>query len=94
MSLPEPSRDHRPFCRLKTKNPINGTVVDRGVTRPIYWDFYLQAQAPLQGSTRSAHYVVIHDEIFDRGVTRPIYWDFYLQAQPICTPGSLCGHPR
>ncbi|KXG53098.1 uncharacterized protein PGRI_001480 [Penicillium griseofulvum] len=48
----------------KTSNPINGTVVDRGVTRPIYWDFYLQAQAPLQGSARPAHYIVIHDEIF------------------------------
>jgi hypothetical protein len=45
-------------------NCFNGTVVDRGITRPIYWDFYLQAQAPLQGSARSAHYVVIHDEIF------------------------------
>ncbi|KAJ5504057.1 hypothetical protein N7463_006931 [Penicillium fimorum] len=48
----------------RTSNPINGCVVDRGVTRPIYWDFYLQAQAPLQGSARPAHYIVIHDEIF------------------------------
>ncbi|KAJ5086789.1 hypothetical protein NUU61_008096 [Penicillium alfredii] len=48
----------------RTANLINGTVVDRGVTRPIYWDFYLQAQAPLQGTARPAHYVVIHDEIF------------------------------
>ena len=48
----------------RTQNPINGCVVDRGVTRPIYWDFYLQAQAPLQGSARPAHYIVIHDEIF------------------------------
>ncbi|KAJ5374731.1 hypothetical protein N7517_006737 [Penicillium concentricum] len=48
----------------RTSNPLNGCVVDRGVTRPIYWDFYLQAQAPLQGSARPAHYVVIHDEIF------------------------------
>ncbi|KAJ5971995.1 uncharacterized protein N7479_001913 [Penicillium vulpinum] len=48
----------------KTSNPINGCVVDRGVTRPIYWDFYLQAQCPLQGTARPAHYIVIHDEIF------------------------------
>lgn len=48
----------------RTHNPINGSVVDRGVTRPIYWDFYLQAQTPLQGSARPAHYIVIHDEIF------------------------------
>ncbi|CAI7659783.1 unnamed protein product [Penicillium viridicatum] len=48
----------------RTSNPLNGCVVDRGITRPIYWDFYLQAQAPLQGSARPAHYIVIHDEIF------------------------------
>lgn len=45
-------------------NCINGTVVDRVITRPFYWEFFLQAQAPIQGSARSAHYVVIHDEIF------------------------------
>lgn len=45
-------------------NCKNGTIVDRDVTRPCYWDFYLQAQAPLQGSARPAHYVVLHDEIF------------------------------
>ncbi|KAJ6126811.1 hypothetical protein N7523_002423 [Penicillium sp. IBT 18751x] len=44
--------------------PKSGLVVDRGVTRPKYWDFYMQAQAPLQGSARPAHYIVIHDEIF------------------------------
>ncbi|KAJ5597513.1 hypothetical protein N7537_007597 [Penicillium hordei] len=48
----------------RTSNPLNGCVVDRGITRPIYWDFYLQAQAPLQGSARPAHYIVIYDEIF------------------------------
>lgn len=41
-----------------------GTIVDRDITRPVYWDWYLQSQAPLQGSARPAHYVVIHDEIF------------------------------
>lgn len=48
----------------RTSNPHAGTVVDRGVTRPIHWDFFLQAQSPLQGSARPAHYTVIHDEIF------------------------------
>ncbi|KAJ5391403.1 hypothetical protein N7509_006893 [Penicillium cosmopolitanum] len=45
-------------------NCKNGTIIDRVVTRPWYYDFYLQAQAPLQGSARPAHYVVLHDEIF------------------------------
>lgn len=54
----------------RTSNCPNGTVVDRGITRPIYWDFFLQAQSPLQGSARSAHYVVIHDEIFTNEALR------------------------
>lgn len=57
----------------RTQNAINGTVVDRGVTRPRDWDFYLQAQAPLQGSARPAHYFVIHDEIFtNRDVSKEL----------------------
>lgn len=48
-------------------NPLNGAVVDRGITRPKYWDFYLQAQNPIQGTARPAHYIVIHDEIFTNG---------------------------
>lgn len=55
----------------RTSNPLNGCVVDRGVTRPIYWDFYLQAQAPLQGTARPAHYIVIHDEIFTNPKANP-----------------------
>lgn len=46
------------------QNCFAGTIVDRDITRPIYWDWYLQSQAPLQGSARPAHYIVIHDEIF------------------------------
>lgn len=44
-------------------NPRNGTVVDRGITGLRNWDFYLQAHAGLQGTTRPAHYVVVLDEI-------------------------------
>ncbi|EPS33372.1 hypothetical protein PDE_08334 [Penicillium oxalicum 114-2] len=54
----------------RTSNCPNGTVVDRGITRPIYWEFFLQAQAPLQGSARSARYVVVHDEIFTNATVR------------------------
>lgn len=57
---PTNSRD----MNQRTQNCLPGTIVDRGVTRPIYWDWYLQAQAPIQGSGRPAHYVVIYDEIY------------------------------
>lgn len=55
----------------RTDGPKNGLVVDRGVTRSIYWDFYLQAQTPLQGSARPAHYIVIWDEIFSASNADP-----------------------
>lgn len=45
-------------------NPVNGTVVDRGITEARNWDFFLQAHAAIQGTARPAHYYVVHDEIF------------------------------
>jgi eukaryotic translation initiation factor 2C len=33
----------------RSKSPLQGTVVDRGVTNVRYWDFFLQAHASLQG---------------------------------------------
>lgn len=53
----------------RSSNPRNGTVVDRGVTEPDLWDFYLQAHTALQGTARSCHYIVILDEILRK---RPI----------------------
>lgn len=45
-------------------NPKNGTVVDRGITEPSSWEFFLQAHNALQGTARPCHYFVVHDEIF------------------------------
>ncbi|KAK0709584.1 Piwi domain-containing protein [Lasiosphaeria miniovina] len=47
----------------RSKNPKEGTVVDRGVTNVRYWDFFLQAHASTQGTARPAHYTVLLDEI-------------------------------
>jgi len=44
-------------------NSAPGTVVDRGVTSIANLDFYLQAHVGLQGTARSAHYFVTHDEL-------------------------------
>ncbi|EIN06816.1 argonaute-like protein [Punctularia strigosozonata HHB-11173 SS5] len=43
-------------------NTKPGTVVDKGVTDPYLFDFYLQAHKGLQGTVKATHYAVIYDE--------------------------------
>lgn len=64
--------DQKHNCNIK-----NGTVVDRGITMPQGWDFYMAAHAAIHGTvsllqksrrsantrkTKPAHYVVLLDE--------------------------------
>jgi len=42
-----------------------GLVVENEVTGPMKNDFYLQSHAALQGTPRSAHYIILHDDIFN-----------------------------
>jgi len=51
-------------------NPLNGTVVDRGVTEARNWDFFLQAHTAIKGTARPAHYYIVYDQIF-RGLSLP-----------------------
>ena len=39
-----------------------GTVVDHSVTHPAEYDWYLNSHAGLQGTSKSAHYHVLHDD--------------------------------
>lgn len=39
-----------------------GTVVDTDITHPTDFDFYLQSHSGILGTSRSAHYSVVHDE--------------------------------
>ena len=43
-------------------NPLPGTVVERDVTHPIQWDFYLCSHKAIQGTARPVHYHVLMDE--------------------------------
>ncbi|KNE62762.1 hypothetical protein AMAG_07947 [Allomyces macrogynus ATCC 38327] len=53
-----PARDTDRSGNLKA-----GTVVDRGVTDPVNFDFFLQSQAGLQGTSRPTRYFVLHDDV-------------------------------
>ncbi|EMD40762.1 hypothetical protein CERSUDRAFT_111347 [Gelatoporia subvermispora B] len=46
----------------KSGNCPAGTVVDHEVTHPLELDWYLQSHAGLLGTSRPAHYSVLHDE--------------------------------
>ena len=46
----------------RTGNTPAGTVVDQGITSVYGFDFYLQPHACLQGTVRSTHYTILHDE--------------------------------
>ncbi|KAF8575507.1 Piwi-domain-containing protein [Ramaria rubella] len=47
----------------KSGNCHAGLVVDQNIVHPIEYDFYLQSHAGLLGTSRSAHYTVIDDEV-------------------------------
>ncbi|KAG9029602.1 hypothetical protein FS837_003510, partial [Tulasnella sp. UAMH 9824] len=46
----------------KSGNVPAGLVVDREITSPVEYDFYLQSHGGLLGTSRSAHYNVLVDE--------------------------------
>ncbi|KAG7453210.1 argonaute-like protein [Guyanagaster necrorhizus] len=46
----------------KSGNLIAGTVVDQDITSPVLFDWFLQSHGGLKGTSRSAHYTVLHDE--------------------------------
>jgi eukaryotic translation initiation factor 2C len=55
----------------RSGNPKNGTCVDRGVTEPRNWDFFIQAHTAIQGTARPAHYYIVLDEIFTKRKVAP-----------------------
>ncbi|KAJ3505889.1 hypothetical protein NLJ89_g7177 [Agrocybe chaxingu] len=46
----------------KSGNCPAGTVVDREIGHPLEFDFYLQSHGGLLGTSRPAHYSVLHDD--------------------------------
>lgn len=47
----------------KAGNPYPGTIVEKEVTHPFHYDFYLNSHVAIQGTARPVHYHVLIDEI-------------------------------
>ncbi|KAJ2808063.1 hypothetical protein H4R20_001020 [Coemansia guatemalensis] len=47
----------------RTGNCVPGTVIDRSVTMPTFFDFYLFAHAAIQGTSRPTHYYVLQNGV-------------------------------
>ncbi|KAK0721470.1 Piwi domain-containing protein [Apiosordaria backusii] len=47
----------------KNGNALPGTIVEREVTHPFQYDFYLCSHVAIKGTARPVHYTVLHDEI-------------------------------
>ncbi len=72
-------------------NPVPGTLVDRDITHPFEYDFYLCSHAAIQGTARPTHYHVLMDEFNHTGndLQTMIYEHSY-QYMRSTTPVSLC----
>ncbi|TGZ81202.1 Piwi-domain-containing protein [Ascodesmis nigricans] len=51
------------FAHDQNRNPVPGVLIDRDITHPRQYDFYLNSHKALQGTCRPVHYHVVHDEI-------------------------------
>ncbi|KAK5995627.1 Protein argonaute 1-like protein [Cladobotryum mycophilum] len=76
----------------KNGNALPGTLVEKEVTHPFMWDFYLCSHVAIQGTARPVHYHVILDEmgIPVNDLQKMIYHQCYSYARST-TPVSL--HP-
>ena len=73
-------------------NPLPGTLVEREVTHPFHYDFYLCSHVAIQGTARPVHYSVIHDEIkLKVDVLQSMIYNHCYQYARSTTPVSL--HP-
>ncbi|OCL01970.1 stem cell self-renewal protein Piwi, partial [Glonium stellatum] len=51
-----------PECEMTKKgNCIPGTVVDSGITNPVYFDFFLQSHDALEGTAKPTYYFVLEN---------------------------------
>lgn len=73
-------------------NLLPGIVIDRDVTHPRAYDWFMQSHFSLQGTAKPAHYVVLHDEIKapPEVLHRAIYWQCYTYGR---STKAIAVHP-
>jgi eukaryotic translation initiation factor 2C len=72
-------------------NPHPGTLVERDVTHPFEYDFYLNSHSAIQGTARPVHYHVLIDEIgLDANKLQKMIYEHSYQYMRSTTPVSLC----
>lgn len=49
-------------ARDQKGNPVPGTLIERDVTMPNEFDFYLYSHIALQGTSRPVHYTILYDD--------------------------------
>ncbi|KAF4508562.1 hypothetical protein G6O67_004923 [Ophiocordyceps sinensis] len=76
----------------KNGNALPGTLVEKEVTHPFMWDFYMCSHVAIQGTARPVHYHIILDEmnVPVNDFQKMIYHQCYSYARST-TPVSL--HP-
>ncbi|PQE04484.1 piwi domain-containing protein [Rutstroemia sp. NJR-2017a BVV2] len=74
----------------KNGNAVPGTLVERDITHPFEYDFYLSSHSAIQGTARPVHYQVIMDEakVPVNDFQRMVYQHCY-QYMRSTTPVSL-----
>ena len=74
----------------KNGNPVPGVVVDRDVTHPFEYDFYLNSHSAIQGTARPTHYhVLLDEEKMDPNKLVSMVYEHSYQYMRATTPVSL-----
>jgi hypothetical protein len=75
----------------RNSNALPGTLVERDVTHPFEYDFYLNAHSAIQGTARPVHYHVLQDDAkVPVAELQKMIYQFSYQYMRSTTPVSLC----
>ncbi|KAE9369735.1 Piwi-domain-containing protein [Stipitochalara longipes BDJ] len=74
----------------RNSNPLPGTLVERDVTHPFEYDFYLNSHSAIQGTARPVHYHVLQDDAkVPVAELQKMIYQFSYQYMRSTTPVSL-----